>query len=464
MLDNICLMSDSYKLSHYRQYPPNTKYIYSYLESREGAKFHETTFFGLQYFLQKYLEGPVVTREKIEEAKWFSELHFGVKDLFNYEGWRYILRKHNGKLPVEIKAVPEGTSIPQSNVLMTIVNTDPECYWLTNYLETLLVQCWYPCTVVTQSREMKKVWLKYLEETGSPETIDFKLHDFGFRGVSCPEQAAIGSAAHLVNFKGTDTIAGCLLAKKYYGEQMAGFSIPATEHSTITSWGKENELDAMRNMLRQYPNSPIIACVSDSYDIWQACERYWGEELKQEIIDSEKTLSVRPDSGPPTEIVPKVIATLMDKFGYVTNSKGYDVLPDCIRVIQGDGIDFEMMQKILETLKQNMFSADNIAMGSGGGLLQKLNRDTQKFAFKCSAINKDDEWYDVYKDPITDKGKMSKRGRLKLVAVDGSHGLSYRTVTIDDDRPDQMRTVFRNGKVNNWESFDAIRNRANYDC
>jgi nicotinamide phosphoribosyltransferase len=163
---------------------------------------------------------------------------------------------------------------------MTVENTDPKLFWLTNYLETLLVQVWYPSTVATQSFAMKKLLLEYLHETGDPLLIDFKLHDFGYRGVTCPEQAAIGAASHLVNFQGTDTIAGLELLGEYYDEFCAGFSIPASEHSTITSWGKEHEVDACRNMLTQYPEG-YVACVSDSYDIFNCCENIWGGELRE---------------------------------------------------------------------------------------------------------------------------------------------------------------------------------------
>src|SRR3990167_8171362 len=162
--------------------------------------------------------------------------------LFNKEGWMYIAEKHGGKLPVSICSVPEGCVIPTHNVLMTVENTDPECYWLTNYLETLLVQVWYGSTVATQSREIKKMILEFLEETGDP----------GLRGVSSVESAAIGGAAHLINFFGTDTVASIIVAQDYYNaSQMPGFSIPAAEHSTICSWGKDNEVEAMRNMLQQ---------------------------------------------------------------------------------------------------------------------------------------------------------------------------------------------------------------------
>ena len=237
-LDNLLLKTDSYKFSHHVQYPENTEKVYSYFESRIGARFSETVFFGLQGYIKKYLQGVVVTKDKLEGAKKFADAHVG-PGIFNYEGWKHILEKHDGKLPIRIKAVAEGTPVAVSNVLMTIENTDPKCFWLTNYLETLLVQVWYPSTVATLSRDNKKNINKYLVETGDPAGLMFKCHDFGYRGVSSDESAQMGGAAHLVNFMGTDTVAGIVYAQAYYTADMIGFSIPASEHSTITSWGRE---------------------------------------------------------------------------------------------------------------------------------------------------------------------------------------------------------------------------------
>ena len=284
MLDNIIKMTDSYKVSHYKQYPPNTTKVYSYMESR-GGRWDETTFFGLQYFIKRYLCGQVVTKDKIKSAEKFWNLHFGRDDVYRADKWLYIYNNYSGYLPIEINAVLEGTTIQTHNVLFTVENTDPKCYWLTNYLETILQQVWYPLTVTTYSRNMKALISKYLRRNGDPKGLDFKLHDFGYRGVSSPETAAIGGSAHLVNFFGTDTAAGLELIDEYYGNPMAGFSIPAAEHSTITSWLKENELEAYKNMLEQYPTG-LIAVVSDSYDIYNACEHLWGEELKNEILNA----------------------------------------------------------------------------------------------------------------------------------------------------------------------------------
>lgn len=462
-MNNIMLLTDSYKQSHYKQYPKGTERVYSYFESR-GGQFNDVMFFGLRYFIKKYLEGQVVTQQKIEQAEKIVNAHMG-PGTFNREGWEYILNKHNGRLPVCIKAVPEGTVMPYRNAMMVVYNTDPACYWLTNFLETLLVQVWYPCTVATQSREMKKALKEYWEKSSDApvESLDFKLHDFGFRGVSSVETAGIGGAAHLVNFLGTDTMAALETVMDYYETaDMPGFSIPASEHSTITSWGKEGELDAMRNMLEQYP-SGLVACVSDSFDIFRACKDYWGDALKDKILERDGTLVVRPDSGNPPDMVVGVLNTLGKAFGYTTNSKGYKVLPEQVRVIQGDGIDFAMLNSILFKMELNEWAIDNVAFGSGGGLLQKLNRDTCKFAFKCCSVTVNGEQRDVYKDPVTDPGKVSKKGEIVTVKHNLSHSYIYQTKKIEEVRQQDeviMGTVFLNGSRFFGDSWNEIKERA----
>lgn len=455
MQPNIILLTDSYKLSHYKQYPAGTSQIYSYFESR-GGEFEGVTFFGLQYLLKEYLEGQVVTQEKIDRADKIYAAHFGNPTLFNKAGWKYILHTHNGHLPIRIKAVAEGTVIPTHNVMLTIENTDPNCFWLTNFLETLLLQLWYPCTVATISREVKDLITKYLKETGDPSTIDFKLHDFGFRGVSSVQSAGIGGAAHLINFMGTDTVAALTFIQEYYTpDGMFGFSIPAAEHSTITSWGRDNETDAYRNMLQQYPEG-LVAVVSDSYDIYNACEHIWGEVLKDEILQRNGTLVVRPDSGEPKDVVLKCTQILGEKIGFTVNEKGYKVLNPKIRIIQGDGVNYESIGEILEHLKNHGWSADNVAFGMGGALLQKVHRDTQKFAFKCSCATVNGEDRDVYKDPATDHGKKSKKGRLKLV----KENETYITKALDEDGEDILQTVFENGKILREIDFQGVKDNS----
>lgn len=467
-LDNIILLSDSYKVSHHVQYPPNTTKIYSYFESRGGLH-DEICFFGLQYFIKRYLAGVVVTNEKIAEAKTMFEAHFGPgTNVFNESGWQYIVDHHGGKLPVTIKALPEGTVVPVKTCCMTVENTDPKCFWLVNFLETLLVQVWYPMTVATNSREQKKVLTYFLNQTGEPAEVNFKLHDFGFRGVSSVESAGIGDAGHLTQFLGTDTVAGLVVARDYYGCPCAGFSIPASEHSTMTSWGRDSsspnnaggEIAAMRNMLAKYPTG-LVACVSDSYDIWSACSDKWGRELKAEVLARKGCLVVRPDSGPPCLMDLAMLQKLgaPEAFGCSDNKKGYKVLPDQVRTIQGDGIDFESLTLICALLADQKWSISNIAFGSGGGLIQKLNRDTQKCAFKCSMAMVDGKEISVYKNPVHAPGKVSKKGRMTVNKVNG------KIVTLcgddRDEKTDILVNVFQDGALTREFSFDEIRAASN---
>ena len=431
MKNNIILDTDSYKMEHYKQYPRNVTHVYSYLESRGGA-FPKTVFFGLQYYLQEYLEGNVVTSGDVTQAMEFTEKHFGRESL-NVEGWDRIVDEHCGRLPVVIKALPEGTICDVSTPLMTIENTDPELPWITNFIETKISRLWYSTTVATQSYYMKQILLDGLEKTGTPEDIDFKLHDFGCRGVSSLETAAIGGAAHLTSFMGSDNIPGIIMLKDHYGSDCAGFSIPATEHSTITSWGRENELDACRNVLKQYPTGPV-ACVSDSYDIFNACANIWGRELREEIMSRDGTLIVRPDSQDMRVVVLKCLNILGDKFGYTVNQKGFKVLPSCIRLIQGDGVDICSEEELIGILMDAKWSIDNIALGSGGALLQKLDRDTNKFAFKCSNVTRNGVDCGVYKDPVGAGFKKSKQGRFEGLPEVFRDGEILKTYTLDEIR------------------------------
>jgi nicotinamide phosphoribosyltransferase len=452
---NLILDTDSYKASHWLQYPPGTTAMYSYLESR-GGKYAQTVFFGLQYILKEYLTQPVELW-MVEEAKQFFQAH---GEPFNEEGWRYIAEDLNGQLPIRIRAVAEGSVVPVQNVLMTIESTDPKAFWLVSWLETLLLRVWYPTTVATQSWHLRQIIFDYLQKTAdAPEAeIGFKLHDFGARGVSSCESSGIGGMSHLVSSQGSDTVQGVLYANHYYQHPMAAYSIPAAEHSTITAWQREGEVAAYQNMLNQFakPGS-LVAVVSDSYDIWHAVDKLWGEQLRQQVIDSGATLVIRPDSGNPAVVVEKVLEILDQRFGSIVNSKSYKVLQH-VRVIQGDGINEQSLVEILETVEKKGFSITNVAFGMGGALLQKLNRDTQKFAVKCSQVVVNGEEISVYKDPVTDPGKRSKRGRLDLIKTEGS----YQTVAETEETRtlSKLQTVYENGSLTKEYSFDEVRNQA----
>ncbi len=455
---NLILDTDSYKASHWLQFPPNTTGMFSYLESR-GGRDSEVVFFGLQYLLKKYLTQRI-TPDMVKEADDFFA-HHGVP--FNRTGWMRIAQELEGRLPIRIRAVPEGSVVPTHNVLMTVESTDPETFWIVSWLETLLMRVWYPCTVVTNSRHLKQVIHRYLTETSDdPEAeLPFKLHDFGSRGVSSQESAAIGGAAHLVNFQGSDTLAGVFCANTYYNHPMSGFSIPAAEHSTITAWGRWRECEAYANMLDHFATpGAILAVVSDSYDLWNALENLWGGALKQKVIESGATVVLRPDSGHPATVVLRALEVLESRFGVAVNRKGFKVL-NHVRIIQGDGINRDSLLEILEVVTQHGYSATNIAFGMGGGLLQQLDRDTQKFAYKCSAVEIDGKWRDVYKDPITDPGKTSKRGRLDLIST-GSH-FKTAPLTLAPHPDSALHLVYENGELLQKWTFEQVRGRATLD-
>ena len=449
---SIVLNTDSYKFSQYNQYPEGTTNVYSYIASRGGV-WKQTVFFGLQMFLKEYL-AKQITQEDIILGELIATEH---GEPFNREGWEYILREYNGHLPLRIKAVPEGSVIPAKNVLAVVENTDPNCWWLTSYVETALLRgVWYPTTVATNSYESKRIILDYLNQTGDPSLIHFKLHDFGARGVSSFESAGIGGLSHLVNFKGTDTVTSLLYGREYYNINMAGFSIVAMEHSTVTSWTRAGEVDSYRNMVKLYgkPGS-LFACVSDSYNIYDACHM-WGTVLKDDVINSGATLVVRPDSGYPPEVVVNCLQILDEHFGHTVNDKGFKVL-NHVRIIQGDGITQDTIDRILYRAMTAEYSADNIAFGQGGKLLQGVDRDTQKFAMKCSSIVVNEEQRDVYKSPITDMGKESKKGRITLYKNDEGYFTDLEGRT---DAVEVLETVFENGKIIKEYTFDEVRNNA----
>ncbi len=448
---NIILNSDSYKYSQWVQYPEGTEYVYSYIESR-GGKYDELVYFGLQAFLREYMTTPV-TAAMVEQARLILQAH---GEPFNYEGWMYIVNTHGGQLPVEIKAVDEGTVIRPKNVLVSIVNTDPKCFWLTSFLETALLRAiWYPTTVASNSYHSKTIIAHFLERNGDPGLIDFKLHDFGARGVSSLESAALGGMAHLVNFMGSDTLSGVLAAMEYYDAQVCGFSIPAMEHSTVTSWGRENETESFRNMLKHFGGEgKILACVSDSYDIYEACKK-WGTELKQEVIDSKAVVVIRPDSGDPVQVVNDCLKILDQYFGHTVNAKGYKVLNN-VRVIQGDGIDHAMIRAILTVMDMNGYSSDNVAFGQGGALLQIVNRDDAQFAMKCSAAMIKGKWVEVFKDPVTSSMKKSKKGRLMLV-TDETGKFVTKVLEYGKDIVDNLQRRYMDGRLYNEIIFDQVR-------
>ena len=459
--NNICILTDSYKVTHHYFYPKGTEKIYSYLESRVGAEFNKTIFYGLQYIIKKYLEGSVVTQEKIDEADSIISTHIG-EGIFNKKGWEHILDNYDGRLPIEIKAVAEGTPVEVGNALMTVENTDKKSCWLPNYLEPLLLQVWYPSTVATLSAEVRKLCNFYLEITGSlKDNLDFMLHDFGYRGATSTESSRLCGSAHLLSFSGTDTIPSLSIPVNYYNDpNIYGFSVQATEHSVMTSLGPEGEISQVLNVIDNAKDG-VLSIVIDSYNYKNLLAEAGksGSELNDAILnflDGENNKVVfRPDSGEPVSTTIDCLNLLSEGFGSHLTDKGYKVFDLNIGLLWGDGLNYQKIRDILFAMKSAGWAAQNIIFGMGGGLHSSVTRDTQRNAFTCSAQLRDGEWHDIFKNPL-DSSKKSKTGRFKLIKQNNS----FKTVQIDSEGEDYLQTVFRNGELLIEDKFGDIKNRA----
>lgn len=461
-MTNIILSTDSYKTSHFKQYPPGTSKVTSYIEARPGGIWDRVVFFGLQAFLREYLSKPITLADVLEAETIFTA--HGVP--FNRDGWLNIVNKHKGYLPVVIEAIPEGSVVPVGTPLVQIYNTDPDAFWLTSYLETALLRAiWYPSTVATLSWHARQKLAYFVRETTDGDVdaiLSFMLHDFGARGASSAETALLGGAAHLINFSGTDTVEGLMGAMRYYdADVVPGFSVPASEHSTMTSWGRDQEEDAYANMMQQFPTG-IVSIVADSYDYEKAVTDLFCTELK-DLIDvraGSGRVVIRPDSGDPIQTVLFTLEKLGNAFGFTSNGKGYKVLPDHIRILWGDGIGVPQMEAILATMQLNDWAAENIVFGMGGGLLQKVNRDTLRFAMKANEIEIDGEVREIAKQPKTDPTKASKSG-AQAVVYEGQNNI--RVVPkkqLGAWSGNLMQDRFVGGALLNETTFDKVRERA----
>jgi nicotinamide phosphoribosyltransferase len=460
---NPILSTDSYKLSHAFSYPGNVTGMFSYIEARTGGR-NVIVPFGLQMFIEKYLTEQV-TMEHIDEAEAFAAAH---GEPFNRKGWEKVVRTYGGYLPVTIRAVPEGTPVRSGNAIVTITCTDPDLFWLSSYLETALQRgVWYPTTVASLDYDIKREIKRFYEISGADMSLlPFALHDFGARGVTCAEQAEIGGAAHLVNFMGSDTIEGIRAANFYYKDAMAAYSVPATEHSVQCSFSLGDpkgggDLEYLRHQIKNLAKpGGIVSIVIDGYDVYRASELLCTE-LKDLIIESGAKIVFRPDSGDMMEVVPRILRLQEMAFGYQMTSKGYKKIKH-VGIIQGDGVDHLAIKTLLGNILGMGYSADNVIFGSGGALLQKVNRDTFKFAQKASAVLVGGRWVGISKNPVTDPGKKSKEGLLTLVRSKMTGEYMTAGITpegISDEFEDMMQVVYSNGTIFNKTTLAEVRSR-----
>jgi nicotinamide phosphoribosyltransferase len=456
---NPILDSDSYKLSHAALYPPEVEHVYSYAESR-GGRYEEVMFFGIQPFIRKMIENPIDILD-IREAMEFAAQH---GEPFNRDGWLDILDRFDGFLPLRIKAVAEGTVMPTRNVMVTVENTDPKHAWLTSYIETaLLRQVWYGSTVATRIFHMKRRIKEAFEQTADDMSgLPFALLDFSSRGCSSYQANEIGGAAYLAHFLGSDSVPAVRFVNNYYGAEggMSGFSVPASEHSVTTSWGRDRSLERKRAYINAVPPGSIISDVLDTWDCFEEAQQWVS--LKDDLTAKNLTLVGRPDSGEISDVLPELIRIFAEGFGVTRNSKTYDVINGA-KLLWGDGINERSHMLPFDIARKMNISAQSIMTGSGGGLMQAdIDRDTCKFAFKASAVKRkgSDEWEGIRKQPITDPGKLSKAGRLALLNLDEG----YRTVTAleingEGDPLDHLHTVYENGEITHTDTIGGIRKR-----
>ncbi|MGB0870531.1 MAG: nicotinate phosphoribosyltransferase [Flavobacteriales bacterium] len=474
--------TDGYKLDHRRQYPENTSLVYSNWTPRKSRikGVDKVVFYGLQYFLKKYIIEDFQTHffdknKKEICAKYTRRINQYLGE--NSVGIKHIEDLHDlGYIPMVIKALPEGSQVPIRVPMFTMYNTLPEFFWLTNYFETLLsTTIWLPCNSATIAHQYRLFLDQYAQETSSvPEFVDWQGHDFSMRGMAGLEAATLSSAGHLLSFSGTDTIPSIDFLEDYYNadseHEIVGGTVPATEHSVMCMGTNLGEQDTFKRLITEvYPNG-VVSIVSDTWDLWKVLTEYLPN-LKEEVLARDGKVVIRPDSGDPVDIIcgnpygktkdekKGVIELLWDTFGGETNSKGYKELDPHIGAIYGDSITLERGKSICKRLKRKGFASTNIILGIGSFTYQYNTRDTFGFAMKATYGEVSGEGREIYKDPITDDGtKKSAKGLLKVEKVNGEFVLIDQ-VSWEEEKQGELKEVFRDGKLLIEEELSVIRER-----
>ena len=458
MKENLLLDTDAYKLTHHLQYPKGLTKLYSYAEARPGSRFNTVSWFGLQMIIADHLLGKV-SNEMIDEAEEFSFLTFGNHNFFNREVWERV--RDLGYLPIKIMELPEGIEVPISTPLLTLESTEPWFATTLNALESVLMQVWYPTTISTNSMYIKKALLPLFEKSGSVTGLDLAVNDFGLRGASSLQSAQRGGAAHLLHFRGSDNLAANKVIADVYGLKGRALSVWATEHSVATSYGPDRgEIDYVNSQLDRAGDNDIISIVIDSYDSINFVRNVIGsKEIKNRIIKRSGRIVLRPDSGEPQEIDLQVLDILADIFGTDVNDKGYKVINHNVGIIQGDGMNRQTIIELYRHILHQGWSADNLIVGSGGGLLQEgFDRDTERFAIKASYGELGDgHGFLIQKHPKQDPTKNSKSGRFKVIRDSNRR---IKTVAIDAEGNNLLKTIYENGNFYP-DSFQEILKRAN---
>ena len=480
------LLKDGYKVGHKFQYPAGTTLVYSNLTPRKSRNedIKGIVFFGLQYFIKEYLirqfNENFFQRDKTEVLNIYKrriENYLG-KDSITYD---HIAALHNlGYLPLQIKALPEGSLVPMRVPVLTIKNTVPEFFWLTNMLETVMsAVLWKPITSATTAFHYLKVFTEYATETVGDDHsfIPWQGHDFSFRGMSGVEDAVMSGAAHLLSFTGTDTIPAIDFLETYYNadceKELIGGSVPATEHSVMCMGTKDSEIETFERLICEIYPAGIVSIVSDTWDFWQVITSFLPQ-LKEKIIARNGKVVIRPDSGDPVKIIagdsdaakdsPEfkgAIECMWETFGGTITAKGYKLLDPHVGLIYGDSITPERQVEILEALKQKGFSSYNVVLGIGSFTYEYVTRDTFGFAMKATYGEVNGEGRAIFKDPKTDDGtKKSAKGLIAIYKNKETGSFEYKDeCSWEEEAQGELKTVFLNGKITLDQTLSEIRKR-----
>jgi nicotinamide phosphoribosyltransferase len=488
---NPLLLTDGYKTGHHQQYPKGTTLVYSNFTPRSnkygpnGAD--KVVSFGQQMIMKQIHEAfdkEFFSKPKDEvcgEMKRELSLYLGT----DYDVTHFEQLHDLGYLPIAVKAIEEGTLVPIKVPILTIYNTLPEFYWVTNYLETIISNLlWKPITSATIAHTYRKVLSKWQDKTDSEKGwfVDWQGHDFSMRGMDSVDATIASGLGHLTSFSGTDSLPAIYGARKYYGESgFVGGSVNATEHSVMCAGSKDDEVGTFRRLLETYPKG-ILSVVSDTWDLWKVCTEHIVT-LKEEILARDGKLVIRPDSGDPVEILcgdptnsvytddlptdsesarrKGVIELLWDVFGGTTNEQGYKVLDSHIGAIYGDSITIDRADEICARLEAKGFASTNVVLGIGSFTYQYNTRDTFGFAMKATYVEVNGEGREIFKDPITDDGtKKSATGLLSVHYLDQSGELILQhKCSWKEEEEGILETIYKDGKFYNETTLTEIRNK-----
>lgn len=492
---NAMLLTDGYKLDHRRQYPKGTEYVYSNWTPRSNEYFPEAqdgaVVFGIQYFIKKYLIDyfnlEFFCLPRAEAVRTFARrvnTFLGQNEV----GTEHIAALHDlGYLPICIKALPEGSICPIRVPMMTIVNTHPDFFWVTNFLETLIsCELWLPMTSATTARVYRKELERHASKTGFSKDIElgFLCHDFSMRGMAGLDASIISGMGHLTSFVGSETIPAIDAMEEFYNvdseKELIAATVPATEHSVMCAGGMEDEIGTFKRLITEtYPNG-FVSIVSDTWDLWKVVTEYIPR-LKSEILARNGRLVVRPDSGDPVDIicgyqkedmddytfqelaqpeVKGVYELLWDTFGGAVNENGYKVLDSHVGVIYGDSITIERQREIYRRLEEKGFAATNLVLGIGSYTYNYRTRDSLGFAMKATWCQINGESKEIFKHPKTDSGmKNSLKGLIQVLKDENGKYYAKDCVTLAEEEESELEEVFKDGVLIRDTSLKEIRER-----